>query len=1227
MPSCPSCGADISGGLAFCGRCGAPVSAAPAGRGDERKVVTVLFCDLVGFTASSDGADPEDVIARLRLYHAHLRREIERLGGTVEKFIGDAVMAVFGAPVAHEDDPERAVRAALGILQAIQNLNAAHAALKLAVRVGICTGEAVVALGARPQTGEGMVAGDVVNTAARLQAVAPVGGIVVGEATWRATREVFDYQSLPAVVVKGKASALPIWRVQAARRRPDASVRTAPTTPFLGRDSELAALQRAYRRMVAEASAQLVTIVGEPGIGKSRLVQEFRGFIGGQPDRIAWRQGRCPAYGEGVTFWALGEVIKTQAGIIESDDPTEAANKLGAAVAAVVPEQVDRVWLEQRLAPLVGLTGAEHTGAAEQDETFAAWCRFLQAAAAKTPLLVVLEDLHWADPAMLRFVHHLVKNTSRSMLLVLCTARPELYDRTPDWGRAVYTATTIRLSPLSDADTARLIAALLDQAVLPAETHAALLERAGGNPLYAEQVCRMLTDRGMLTRDHRTARLARGAEVVFPESIQALITARLDALSPEQKTLLQDAAVVGKVFQAGALAVTGHRAAATIQDGLRYLARREFIRSVPNSSAKGEAEYAFWHVLTRDVAYAQLPRAARMSKHRAAAFWIERTAGERIADHAEVLAHHYTTALALARATGATEEAIGLQERAARFLVLAGDRAMGLDVARADTYYQRALEHWPSGDPAWAHDPRQATIHASADDILPSTPAWALHHPGNTGERWEPISELRPVAAVDRVDLLLRAAEAANQSGDLRRAVRLAREVVSAVDTDTEPLRAAFAYERLGQYLLDTFSIDMASEETVEAYRRAVELVPDKPATPLRARVIVGLADALLAAGRPAEARRWGEEALMVSRAARSNDDEARALISLAGLERSYGAPDIARALLGDARSRAATAGNRSLELRILQDLGDREFSAGNLLEACTALDNGTRLAEQSGLAWSAYGLELRILCCIAYYQAGDWDQAERLAVTDDDRRPAAGAPSAAALYVDIGRGRMPAADRLDWLAMLGKTDPWTAYLSGGCTADLACWQGDLDRARVLVQSTLLGVDRMGKLRALSAIWPAALGLAAEADRVERAQVAGDAPVIGEARVLGRELLDRARAAERRARELGRQVGPEALAWLARAEAEWTRLDGRSDPEAWRAAVDAFSYGYVYEAARCQWRLAEALLDVGDREQATAAAQAAYDIVLRLQAEPLRKVLELLARRGRLFLGPSMSPA
>jgi class 3 adenylate cyclase/tetratricopeptide (TPR) repeat protein len=1172
MPSCPSCGADIPGELAFCGRCGAPLTAALAGQGDERKTVSVLFCDLVGFTASSDGADPEDVIARLRLYHAHLRREIERLGGTVEKFIGDAVMAVFGAPVAHEDDPERAVRAALRILQAIQHLNATHPALELAVRIGICTGEAVVALGARPQAGEGMVAGDVVNTAARLQGVAPVGGIVVGEATWRATREVFDYQPLRAVLVKGKAAALRTWQVQAARSRLGANAGAAPT-PFVGRDAELAVLQGAYRRLVAEASAQLVTIVGEPGVGKSRLVQEFRAFIGGQPDRVAWRQGRCPAYGEAITFWALGEVVKAHAGILESDDPVEAASKLGAAVAAVVSEHVDRVWLQHRLAPLVGLPSADTTGTAEREEAFAAWCRFLEAVAAQQPLLVVLEDLHWADPAMLDFVHYLVTRASRSRLLVVGTARPELYDRTPDWGRAVH-ATMVKLSPLSDADAARLVAALLGHAVLPAATHAALLERAGGNPLYAEQVCRMLIDRGMLERDQRTARLVSGADVVFPESIQALITARLDALSPGQKTLLQDAAVVGKVFRAGALAVTGRRDDAAVQDGLQHLAQRGFIRPVRGASGRGEAEYAFWHVLTRDVAYAQLPRVARMRKHRAAASWIQRTAGERVADHAEVLAHHYTSALALARATGAMEEAISLEELAARFLVLAGDRAMGLDVARADAYYRRALEHIP--------DPRA-------------------------------------VVGVDRVDLLLRAAEAASQSGDVRRAVSLAREAVDTIDADAEPTRAAHAHERLGQFLIDVSSMRTGLEELLGVCGRAVELAPRDPPTRLRARVTTGLAEALLIARQFQEARPWCDEALAVARAIGSGEDQARALMTLAVLhEAHHGDTDTARALLRDARAQAVATASRSEELRALFVLGDIEFAAGRLTAACATFADGIKLAEQSGLARSPYGVETRTLGCIAHYTAGDWDGAERLAAAIDDRSPIAGALSAVALYVDVGRARLIPLERLEWLAALGKDDPWIAYHTGGCTADLACWQGDLDRARALVGSTLARVDELGEARMLSAIWPTAVGLAAEADRAARARAAGEQPTLAEARATGHKLLDQARASVHRTRAIPRRVGPEALAWLAKAEAEWTRLEGHSDPERWRAAVDAFAYGHRYEVARCQWRLAEALLAVGNHAPATATARAAYQTAIQLRSQPLRQAIEALAQRGRL---------
>jgi class 3 adenylate cyclase len=302
MPRCAACGQDNPEGFRFCGACGASLTA-PARAVQERRLVTVLFCDLVGFTARSDQADPEDVGALLRPYHPRLRAEIERLGGTLDKFIGDGVMAVFGAPVAHGDDPERAVRCALGMLAAIEELNRAHPTLDLAVRIGVTTGEALVSLGAGEDT-EGVV-GDVVNTAARLQGVAPVGGVVVGEATFRATGRLFDYQELTPVRVKGKANPVPVWRLLGARSRTGIEPRRSDT-PFVGREAELDLLRRLFDRTVTERTVALVTIVGEPGVGKSRFVGELSALLDARRELVTWRQGRCLPYGDGITFWALG---------------------------------------------------------------------------------------------------------------------------------------------------------------------------------------------------------------------------------------------------------------------------------------------------------------------------------------------------------------------------------------------------------------------------------------------------------------------------------------------------------------------------------------------------------------------------------------------------------------------------------------------------------------------------------------------------------------------------------------------------------------------------------------------------------------------------------------------------------------------------------------------------------------------------------------------------------
>jgi class 3 adenylate cyclase/tetratricopeptide (TPR) repeat protein len=678
MAVCPSCGKELPGEFPFCPFCGAPlVERPPTPALEERKVVSVLFCDLVGFTAASEQQDPEDVRSRIRPYHARLRSEIERYGGTVEKFVGDAVMAAFGAPVGHEDDAERAVRAGLAILEAIAELNEADPDLELQVRVGVNTGEAVVALGARPERGEGIVTGDVVNTAARIQGAAPVNGVGVGEQTYRATSRVFEYEPLQPVSVKGKAEPLSLWRAKAARARFGTDITRRYRTPLVGRELEKPLLIGTFERAAQQRSVQLVTVVGEPGVGKSRLVAELGAYLDEKPELTRWRQGRCLPYGEGITFWALGEIVKAEAGILESDSTEVAATKLGA---AVPPGEPERQWLLQRLAPLVGV---EAESAAERQELFTAWRRFLEGLAAARPSVLVFEDLHWADEALLAFLEHLAEWSQGVPLLVLCTARLELYEHHPGWAGGLRNATTINLPPLSDQETAELVSHLITTTVLSPELEQAVLERAGGNPLYAEEFVRLLADRGL------------GAdETELPESVQALIAARLDTLSPERKSLLQDAAVLGKVFWVGALAEIGGR-----DQGELELARKELVRPARVSSMEGESEYSFWHLLVRDVAYGQIPRAERARRHRSAAAWIERKGGERVEDLAEVLAHHYLQALELAEAAGDTDQMEELARPARRYLALAGERALGLDTAQAEARLARALELTPPGDP------------------------------------------------------------------------------------------------------------------------------------------------------------------------------------------------------------------------------------------------------------------------------------------------------------------------------------------------------------------------------------------------------------------------------------------------------------------------------------------------------------------------------------------------
>jgi class 3 adenylate cyclase len=671
MRLCPVCNQENAEDARFCPACGASLASEPAR--EERKVVSVLFADLVGFTSRAETLDPEDVRALLAPYWERLRGELEQRGGTVEKFIGDAVMALFGAPVAHEDDPERAVRAALAIRDWAREEEG------LQVRIAVNTGEALVLLGARPGDGEGMAAGDVVNTAARLQAAAPVNGILVGDSTYRATRETIEYAEHESVAAKGKAEPVRVWEAVEARSRFGSDVEQQTLLPLVGRRRELDTMLGALDRARGEREPQLVTLVGVPGIGKSRLVAELFATLRGGTELMYWRQGRSLPYGDGVSFWALVEMVKAQAGIRENDPEADAEAKLLASIEALVSAD-EREWVAEHLLPLLGLGGE----APRYGESFPAWRRYFERLAEQRPLILVFEDLHWADDGLLDFVDHLVEWSAGVPLLVLGTARPELLDRRPGWGGGKLNAATLALTPLADDEAAQIIQAVLEQSVLPAETQQALLERAGGNPLYAEQFARLYLERGS------------AEDLPLPESVQGIVAARLDGLAQEEKQLVQDAAVFGKVFWAGAAAALSGVERESVAAALHALDRKGLVRRELRSSVTGEDEYAFRHVLIRDVAYGQIPRAARAERHLRAADWIESLG--RPEDQAELLAHHLGSALELRR----DDEALAERARAAFWR--AARRALELHAYGAALRFSTvALELWPPHDAERAH--------------------------------------------------------------------------------------------------------------------------------------------------------------------------------------------------------------------------------------------------------------------------------------------------------------------------------------------------------------------------------------------------------------------------------------------------------------------------------------------------------------------------------------------
>ncbi len=872
MATCPACKHDNRDSARFCDGCGQPLPVALPAR-EERKVVTVLFADLVGFTSRAEQLDPEDVRALLSPYYARLRNELERFGGTVEKFIGDAVMALFGAPVAHEDDPERAVRAALAIRDWVKEDED-----ELQLRIAVNTGEALIALGARSEAGEGMASGDVVNTAARLQSAAPTNGILVGETTYRATRHVIDYLEAQPVTAKGKRKPLPVWEAVAARSRVGSET-VSTRAPLVGRGRELDQLVDAFERSRQEHSTQLVTLVGVPGIGKSRLVAELMAHVEALPEIINWRHGRSLPYGDGVTFWGLSEMVKAQAGILETDPPEELARKLQESVAQCVDESEQR-WVESKLRALVGVAGEDDSGGTPE-ESFSAWRRFFESLAQQRPLVLIFEDLHWAGEELLDFVDELPSWLEDSQLLVLCTARPELLDRRPSWGGGKKNALTISLSPLGDDETAKLIASLLERSVLPAETQAELLQRAGGNPLYAEQFARLLDEGGRV-----------GDSV--PETVQGIIAARIDSLADDEKILLQDAAVLGKVFWTGSLAAVARAERGDIESRLHVLGRKEFVRRERRSSVEGESEYAFAHALVRDVAYGQIPRSKRAVKHQRAAEWIESRG--HADDQAEMVAHHYLSALELAQASGSP--AADLAQRARKALRAAGARALALYAyTGAARFYDAA-----------------AALGAEPD---PDRPRALLGH----GLALLALGDER------RFDLLEQARSALLAAGD--------------------PDGAAEADLALATAWWLNSERDLASA----CLERAADLVRDREASATKALVLAEMARFYTLFGEHRTAVELARESLDLAEATGRDDVRATNLITLgtAGMYLPEQGSDETLASIRSGIELAAACGAVTQESRGYTNLGSFLFLLGELDEGRLALRESARIAERVG--------------------------------------------------------------------------------------------------------------------------------------------------------------------------------------------------------------------------------------------------------------------------------------
>lgn len=649
-------------------------------------MATLLFADLVGSTAIAEANDPEIVSRLVGGVFERLAEEIRRYEGTIEKFAGDAMLAVFGVPVIHEDDPERAVRAALEMQAAIERVaDLGPSALRPRLRIGINTGEVLVDLDRASGARDLFVTGDAVNTAARLQAAAAPGSVVVGAATYAATHDVVDYEALPPAALKGKADLVAAWRAVSIKARRGG--RRSPLgieAPLVGRLDEIAILKEAARRTAVTGRPQLVTVVGAAGVGKSRLAWELEKYLDGLPETYHWRKGRCLSYAQ-ASYSAIADVIKADIRAADDDTPATVVEKLDARLTELAADRSP----ESRAALLATL-GLEGQTLA-RDSLVDGWTRYLGLVAAVAPLVLIIEDIHWADEGVLDFIDYLAR-WGEGPIAIVCLARHELFDRRPSWGGGIANAATIVLEPLSATETDELIDSLLAGG-LPAALRERVVGLAGGNPLFAEELIRMFVDRGVLRPSDGAWDLIRPVEEIeVPSSVQAVLAARMDGLPGEEKRVAQNAAVIGRIFWDILLAHISQLGQGPMSDLLRRLRVKELVVPRQPSSLAGAAEFGFRHVLVRDVAYDSLPKRDRAAIHVDVAGWAESTLADRIDEVSELIAGHLAAALEyeIELTSSSADPALrGLRELTCRAAIRAARRAFSVAALPAAQRWQR----------------------------------------------------------------------------------------------------------------------------------------------------------------------------------------------------------------------------------------------------------------------------------------------------------------------------------------------------------------------------------------------------------------------------------------------------------------------------------------------------------------------------------------------------------